>query len=122
LQHKTLDVITLFHKASSPASLRVHSLLKQISAAASEHATADQASDHSVQSNPQRPEFELEITEELPTEDQLKSILDYVGAGKAGTVIKGARDEADALKKMKVSSDNFERPVVCSLPTVHCSR
>lgn len=113
IQHKTKDVITLFHKASSPASLRVHALLKQISANASEHATEDQASDHSYQTHPKRQEFELEVTEEAPTHDQLKSILEYVGAPKAGTIIRGAKDEADALKKLKENSENFQRPVVC---------
>jgi len=115
IQHKTLDVITLFHKASSPASLRVHTLLKQISANASEYATEDQASDHSHQTSPKRPEFELEVTEEPPTQDQLKSILEYVGAQKAGTIIKGAKDEADAMKKLKENTENFQRPVVRSL-------
>jgi len=108
---KTLDVITLFHKPTSPASLRVNTLLKQASANASEHATEDQASDHSHQTHPRREEFELDITEQPPTQDQLKSILEYVGAQKAGTIIKGAKDEADAMKKLKENSENFQRPV-----------
>jgi hypothetical protein len=112
-QHKTKDVISLFHNAKSPASLRVNTLLKQISANASEHATEDQASDHTPQTHPKRQEFELEVTEEPPTQDQLKSILEYVGAQKASTIIKGARDEADAIRKLKENSDSFQRPVVC---------
>src|ERR1700712_6105261 len=112
-QHKTKDVITLFHKASAPASVRVQTLLKQASANASEHATEDQASDHSEQSHPHRAEFELEVTEEAPTEDQLKSILEYIGIQKAGSVIRGAKDEADAMRKLKQSGDNVERPIVC---------
>jgi arsenate reductase-like glutaredoxin family protein len=107
-------VITLFHKASSPASLRVNTLLKQASANAAEYATEDQASDHSHQTHPRRQEFELDITEEPPTQDQLKNILEYVGAQKVGTIIKGAKDEADAMKKLKENSENFQRPVVCS--------
>lgn len=107
-------VITLFHKASSPASLRVNTLLKQASANASEHATEDQASDHTAQTHPRRQEFDLEVTEEPPTQDQLKSILEYVGGPKISTIIKGARDEADALKRLKENSENFQRPVVCS--------
>lgn len=94
--------------------MKVNALLKQVSANASETATEDQASDHSSQSKPSRPEFELEVTEEPPTSDQLKSILEYVGAQKAGTIIKGARDEADAMRKLKESSDSFQAPVVCS--------
>ncbi|KAE8453587.1 hypothetical protein EG329_010448 [Mollisiaceae sp. DMI_Dod_QoI] len=109
--HKTLDVITLFHKAGSPASIRVNTLLKQVSANAAEYATEDQASDHSHQTNPKRPQFELEVTEEPPTQDQLKSILEYVGVQKASTIIKGAKDEADAMKKLKENSENFQRPV-----------
>ncbi|PMD60810.1 DUF1687-domain-containing protein [Hyaloscypha bicolor E] len=109
--HKTKDVISLFHNAKSPASLRVHTLLKQISANASEPATEDQASDHTPQTNPKRQEFDLEVTEAPPTPDQLKSILEYVGAQKASTIIKGARDEADAMKKLKENSENFQRPI-----------
>ncbi|KAK0110676.1 hypothetical protein ONS96_002278 [Cadophora gregata f. sp. sojae] len=109
--HKTKDVITLFHKASSPASMRVNALLKQASANASEHATEDQASDHSAQLKPSRAEFELEVTEEPPTQDQLKSILEYVGAQKTSTIIKGARDEADAMRKLKENSESFQTPV-----------
>ena len=112
-QRKTLDVITLFHKPSSPASLRVNSLLKQISANASEHATEDQASDHSHQTNPRRQEFELDVTEEPPTEDQLKNILEYMGPQNAGSIIKGAKTEADAMKLLKQNGENFQRPVVC---------
>ena len=93
--------------------MRVNSLLKQASANASEHATEDQASDHSAQSKPNRAEFELEVTEEPPTQDQLKSILEYVGAQKASTIIKGARDEADAMRKLKENSESFQTPVVC---------
>ncbi|KAG9239495.1 thioredoxin-like protein [Amylocarpus encephaloides] len=109
--HKTLDVITLFHKASLPASSRVHTILKTASATASETATEDQASDHSEQSNPKRKEFQLDVTEEPPTEDQLKSILEYVGAAKISSIVKGAKTEADAMKKLKDSGDNFQRPV-----------
>lgn len=92
----------------------MHTLLKQISANASEPATEDQASDHTPQTSPKRQEFDLEVTEAPPTPDQLKSILEYVGAQKASTIIKGARDEADAIKKLKENSENFQRPIVCS--------
>jgi hypothetical protein len=112
LQHKTLDVITLFHKASSPASMRVHALLKQASANASEHATEDQASNHSAQTQPRRPEFELDVMEEPPTEDQLQSILEYIGAHRAGDIISGAKNDSDALKKLQLNKDSFQRPVV----------
>jgi len=54
----------------------------------------------------------LDVTEEAPTQDQLKNILDYVGAGKVGEVVKGARDASDAIRKVNESGDNFLRPVV----------
>ncbi|RDW80166.1 DUF1687-domain-containing protein [Coleophoma cylindrospora] len=109
--HKALDVITLFHKASSPASVRVHTLLKQASANATAYATEDQASDHASQPKPQRGEFQLDITEEAPTPDQLTSILEYVKPQPASVIIKGAKDDADAMKKFKQSTENFQRPV-----------
>ncbi|EKJ73373.1 hypothetical protein NXS19_005299 [Fusarium pseudograminearum] len=109
---KTLDIVTVFHKASSPASVRVTNLLKQVSANASSGATLDQASDHSVQTAPIREEFELNITEDAPTEDQVKTILEYVGTSGIHKVINGANTEKDALKKFKESKENFVRPVV----------
>ncbi|KAL8925038.1 MAG: hypothetical protein Q9208_003722 [Pyrenodesmia sp. 3 TL-2023] len=113
--HKPLDVITLFHKASSPASMRAQTLLKQVSAQASETSTEDQATDHSAQNKLQRTDFELNVTEDPPTSDQLRNILEYVGSGsrKAGQIVDGAVDEADALKKLKEDPDKFRRPVVC---------
>ncbi|GAW23700.1 hypothetical protein ANO14919_132750 [Xylariales sp. No.14919] len=110
--HKTLDIVTLFHKAGSPASVRAATVLKQASANATESATEDQASDHSHQTNPHRPDFELNITEDPPTADQLKTILEYVGKNKISSVIKGATTENEALKKFKESADNLKRPVV----------
>jgi len=112
-QHKTLDVITLFHKPSLAASTRVATLLKQASAHASETATEDQASDHSHQNKfVQREPFELDITEEAPTPDQLRSILEYVGPGKLSQLVKGAGSESDAMRKIKENADSFQRPVV----------
>ncbi|EFW99334.1 duf1687 domain containing protein [Grosmannia clavigera kw1407] len=112
---KTLDIVTLFHKASSPASIRVSTLLKQASAHASQTATEDQASDTTAQTSAPtagRETFELEITEEPPTTDQLRTILDYVGTPAIPTVMKGASTTAEALRKFRESADNFQRPVV----------
>ncbi|KAI0120676.1 thioredoxin-like protein [Xylariales sp. AK1849] len=109
---KTKDIITVFHKASSPASIRVTTLLKQVSANASEPATEDQASDHSHQTHARREEFDLDVTEEAPTTDQLQSILEYVGTSKIGSVIAGAKTDSEAMKKFRESSDAFKRPVV----------
>ncbi|KAI4592082.1 hypothetical protein LQW54_007128 [Pestalotiopsis sp. IQ-011] len=110
--HKPKDIITVFHKASSPASTRVVTLLKQVSANATETATEDQASDHTAQSDPKRPEFDLDVTESAPTSDQLRSILEYVGTSNIGSVIAGANTEKDALKKFKEGAENFKRPVI----------
>ncbi|GAP90241.1 putative duf1687 domain-containing protein [Rosellinia necatrix] len=109
--HKTLDIVTLFHKAGSPASIRAATVLKQASANATEAAAEDQASDHS-QTSPPRSDFELNITEDPPTADQLRTILDYVGKSKISSVINGATSEKEALKKFNESADNFRRPVV----------
>ncbi|MCJ1408313.1 hypothetical protein MMC19_002388 [Ptychographa xylographoides] len=110
--HKSLDVITLFHKPSAAASIRVHNLLKQVSAQASETSTEDQASDHSHQNKIQRSEFELNVTEKPPTSDQLRTILEYVGAKRAKDVVEGAKDENDAMRKLQEDSSRFKRPVI----------
>ncbi|KAI2634873.1 DUF1687-domain-containing protein [Hypomontagnella submonticulosa] len=111
---KTLDIVTLFHKPSSPASVRAATILKQVSANATESATEDQASDHSHQTHPlrSRQEFELNITEDPPTTDQLRTILEYVGKQNIGSVINGATTENEALKKFRESAENFKRPVI----------
>ncbi|KAK7729830.1 hypothetical protein SLS53_009128 [Cytospora paraplurivora] len=109
--NKTKDIVTLFHKASSPASVRIASVLKQASANASETATEDQASDHTSQSAQNRVEFELNITEDPPTPDQLQTILQYVGKPGISSIVKGASNESEALKLYKQSAENFQRPV-----------
>ncbi|ROW10478.1 hypothetical protein VMCG_01863 [Cytospora schulzeri] len=109
--HKTKDIVTLFHKASSPASVRVAAALKQASANATEHATEDQASDHSAQTTPDRAEFDLNVTEDPPTPDQLQTILTYVGSSGISSVVQGASSESEAMKLFKKSADNFQRPL-----------
>lgn len=114
-QHKTKDIVTLFHKANSPGSVKAATLLKQVNANVAESATEDQASDHTPQTHPkrkQRDEFDLNITEEPPTTDQLQTILEYVGKNKISSVIQGASNQNEALKKFKESPENFRRPVV----------
>jgi ABC-type Zn uptake system ZnuABC Zn-binding protein ZnuA len=92
--------------------------LKQVSANATEAATEDQASDHSHQTRSTRQDFELNITEDPPTADQLKTILEYVGKSKISSIVQGATTENEALKKFKESTDNFKRPVVCLLRAI----
>ncbi|KAK2803679.1 hypothetical protein FQN50_006895 [Emmonsiellopsis sp. PD_5] len=125
--HKTLDVITLFHSPNLPASTRVLNLLKTANANAAAATTQDQASNTPPT---RRNQFELNVTEDPPTPDQLKSILDYVGADvggqvarekggaalvKPGDLVRGARDRLDALRRLKAGGDGnggFVRPVV----------
>lgn len=101
--------------------MRIANLLKQASANASETATEDQASDHSEQTKHKKREpFELDITENAPTPDQLSSILEYVGASQASQLVKGATSQLDAMKKLKENPESFIRPVVSDGPA--CSR
>lgn len=109
-------MITLFHKPTVHASVRAHTLLKQASAHAIETATEDQATDHTHQNKMQRTEFKLDVTEDPPTKDQMRTILEYLGAKKASLLVDGARDEADALKKLGEDERKFRRPVVSLLP------
>ena len=105
--------MTLFHKPSSQASLRAHTLLKQANAQSVATATEDQASSHDAQNKVERTEFELDVTEAPPTSDQLKNILEYLGGPSAvGKVVQGAKDETDALRRLKADEDSFQRPLV----------
>lgn len=52
------------------------------------------------------------MVEGPPTNDQLSNILDYLGASKAGSVVSGASDASQALKKFKESESAFQRPIV----------
>ncbi|CAH0036747.1 unnamed protein product [Clonostachys solani] len=100
--HKTLDIVTLFHKASSPASVRVANLLKQASAASTSGAASEST----------REQFELNITEDQPTPDQVQTILEYVGKSGIPKIVTGAHDEKDALKKYTQNKDSLVRPLV----------
>ena len=96
--------------------MRVVTMLKQASAHAAETATEDQASDHTVQTEKaplsRREPFDLNITEDPPTTDQLQTILEYVGASGISAIVKGAGTQAEAMRKFRESHDNFQRPVV----------
>lgn len=95
-------------------------LLKQTNAQAVAHATEDQASSHYAQDKAERMEFELDVTEALPTTDQLKSILDYLGGSRAASkVVSGAQDEADAMRRLKADGETFLRPVVSVALCLH---
>lgn len=59
-----------------------------------------------------REPFELDVTEETPTEDQLRNIVDWVGTNKIGSVVEGATSISDAVKKLAADQNAFKRPVV----------
>ena len=88
-------------------------MLKQAHAQSSAHATEDQASSHQPQEKLERMDFELDVTKEPPTPDQLKNILEYLGgSGAVSQVIRGANNATDALKKLEADGSSFERPLV----------
>ncbi|QDS69863.1 hypothetical protein FKW77_000435 [Venturia effusa] len=111
-EHGAKDIITVFHKPSLPQSTRVVTFLKQTQANAKVTATEDQASSHPVTSKPERTDFDLDVQEAEPTEDQLKSILEYVGESGAGKVVEGANSVRDAVRKVKEDAGRFKRPLI----------
>lgn len=112
-RHKTLDVVTCFYKNNVAASNRVLTILKQANAHAQETATEDQATDHTPQNESvKREPFELDLTESIPTEDQLRSIAEYMGDNKIGDVVTGATSITDAVKKLAADEGAFKRPLV----------
>lgn len=59
-----------------------------------------------------RDPFELDVSEAVPTEDQLRSIFEYVGQSKISSVVEGATSVSDAVKKLAQDESAFQRPVV----------
>ena len=106
-------MVTLFHRPQLRSSQRALALLKQVSAEASETATEDQASDHSHQNKIQRSAFELNVTEDAPTSDQLRSIFEYIGDKRAKDVVAGATTPSEAIKMLKEDKSRLKAPIVC---------
>lgn len=109
--YKTLDVVTLFHKPSFQASMRVANILKQVSSQSQAHATEDQASDHTHQHTRREP-FQLEIVETPPTQDQLKTLLGYLGDTDLTKLVSGATNKSEAVNKLNENTESLIRPVV----------
>ncbi|KAK2879994.1 hypothetical protein FQN49_000687 [Arthroderma sp. PD_2] len=115
--HKTLDIITLFHKPTLASSSKALNVLQKASTAIKE-GSASTSSGSPLRGS----DFELNVTEEPPTPAQLSLIMDYmtssplasggIGVGKPGDLVSGATDRPDALKKLKENADSFIRPVV----------
>lgn len=89
--------------------------LQQHQANAQNPTTKDQAGAQAAPSATQKANYELDVQEDVPTGDQLKSILEYAGIGKAGTIVEGARDTTDAMERVKRDAAAFNRPIVCHL-------
>jgi hypothetical protein len=90
-------------------------LLKQANANASTTATEDQASSHDAHSAAQKADFTLEVSEQAPTSDQLRSILEFVGDGKIGSVVEGADNVDDAQRRVRLDLSTLKRPLVSFL-------
>ena len=108
------NVITIFHKPSSPSSTRVLNLLKQHQTTPAATATKSENSNNALQNQAERNvNFDLDVSEANPTSDQLRSILDFVGDQNVGKLIPGEQDRRRAIEKMVQDAESFERPVVC---------
>jgi arsenate reductase-like glutaredoxin family protein len=109
---KAKDVITLFHSPTSSASARAAALLKEASTAVSAKAGGEPSTIGGKPVSTSRPEFDVEITEKPPTNDQLSTILSYIQPTMISQIVKGATSESEALKKFNDDARNFQRPVV----------
>ena len=55
------------------------------------------------------------MSEDVPTSDQLRTILDYVGETKAGEVVSGASNTKEAISILQGDRGRFKPPVVGGL-------
>jgi hypothetical protein len=113
---KALDVITLFHAPHAPASIRMHNLLKRVSARASGFEEDPQWSEFSYKAGPipRREPFDLNVQPSDPTPSQLGTIIDYARATGFSTsdVVQGATDKKHAVKLFTQDPGLFRRPTV----------
>ena len=75
----------------------------------------DQASDNAPQAHVRDEPFELNVTEDPPTADQLRTMLEYAeqsGEGEIAKIVEGANNVTQALKAFEKSKESFSRPVV----------
>jgi hypothetical protein len=98
------NAVTLFHTPSSPASSSILSRLKEATAVGA--------------SNPAP--IQLDVTEGSPTNDQLKSILDYAGEANMGKIVEGARDIPEAQRMVRMDAKALKRPIVGFPGQLHC--
>ncbi|KAL2106009.1 hypothetical protein VUR80DRAFT_7427 [Thermomyces stellatus] len=115
---KTLDIITLFHKANAPAPAPLVNLLKQAATNASQAANeapsvgAPDSAPTSAAAPTTREPFDLDITDQLPTQDQVETILGYVKPNEISQVVSGANSVADAMRRFKMDKDTLKTPLV----------
>ncbi|KAK9459109.1 thioredoxin-like protein [Lipomyces oligophaga] len=87
-------VITLFHSPTSSASRRILQCLKQHESSVSNRL------------------YDLDVTEGVPTRDQLKTILKYAGETKVSSIVPGATSYTEATAILEGGEKNILRPMV----------
>ncbi|TGZ85391.1 hypothetical protein EX30DRAFT_337756 [Ascodesmis nigricans] len=101
---RTLDVLTLFHAPKRADSTKILNTLR--------------AAKETAEDSDTLPSFEIEVIEApaVPTATQLKTILEYVGGHKVGSIVKGASSEKHAVKLLEeggeISSERLLRPLL----------
>jgi hypothetical protein len=93
-------------------------MLKQANANTATTAKEDQISSHDSNSAAQKKEFALDVTEQAPTSDQLRSILEFAGEEKVGSIVEGASDVADAQRRVRLDLSTLKRPLVSDTSTM----
>ena len=94
---------------------QILSRLSAVAAETSNSAGSDSQEGSTSSTGPEtlkRQAFQLDITDELPTGDQLQTIMEYSQKANIGSIVQGATTINEAFKKYKENPDNFRRPVV----------
>jgi hypothetical protein len=60
-----------------------------------------------------RDPFDLNVVEDVPTPDQVQTMLEYVKEDEVGQIVDGAGTVTEALRRFKMDKESFKRPVVC---------
>ena len=96
-QSKSLDVLTLFHAPKNEGSVKVLELLR---------GQSEKATRRSIFGSRPAASFEIDVVEAptVPTADQFRSILEFVGPGRVGDIVKGAHYNGEALKALQQGS------------------
>ncbi|KAF2668973.1 hypothetical protein BT63DRAFT_478867 [Microthyrium microscopicum] len=95
------NAVTLFSKPNHQASASVAQFLRSANVVKEAGAKKDDSGS----------KFELTVSEEPPTSDQLRSILEFVGESNASKVVEGADNVEDAQRKVRLNADTLKRPL-----------